>query len=91
MSNFKIINGVERYFKSRFTINYRYLSSVAPNYSDSSFSSQIEFKILDTTDGEVHKIQLPFLHERDLISNIINIIIDKRNDSIDNIINYYGE
>jgi hypothetical protein len=86
-----IINKIEKHFKFRFRINYRYLNSVAPSYSDSSFCSQIEFKILDTTDGKEHKIKLPFLIERELISNIRDIIRDKRNDSIDNIIDYYGE
>ena len=85
------IKTVERYFKGRFKVeDVNYITSGAPTYKNNKFSSKAQFKIKDNNDGEIHNVILINISNKELINAISNIVIDKRNDTLDNIINYYG-
>ena len=86
------IKTIERYFKGRFIVeDVVYLTSEAPTYKDNKFSNRARFKVKDNNDGEIHTIILINISNKELINAISNIVIDKRNDTLDNIINYYEQ
>ena len=81
----KVKTKVENHFNGRFEI-----SLISFKEGSSQFSGYFKTMIIDKFDNKEHEFSIKGISEKDFIEKINQIILEKRDDTIDSIIENYG-